>query len=158
MTEERDAYFMGRALDWAELGLTKGQAPFGAVVVGPEGEVVGEGHNTVNADSDPTAHGEMVAIRDAWKNLGSSQMSGYTLYTSCEPCLLCSYVITQLGISRVVFAARDEDVPTNRPLLGASLRQAAQWVNAQPDWAKIEVTGDFMRERGQKLLLAYFKN
>jgi tRNA(Arg) A34 adenosine deaminase TadA len=155
MSEEQDAYFMERALALAELALTKGQAPFGAVVVGPDGTLVGEGHNTVNADLDPSAHGEVVAIRYAAANLGNLQMEGFTLYTSCEPCLLCTSVIVRLGISRVVFAARDSDVPTNRPLLGANLTEAAEWVNAQPDWSPIEVRGDFMRERGQQILAAY---
>src|SRR5262245_28723312 len=97
-----DARFMERALELAELAVTRGQTPFGAVVVGRDGEVLGEGHNTVRADRDPTAHGEIVAIRAAWRRVGAwPALQGTTLYTSCEPCLLCSFVITQIGLARV---------------------------------------------------------
>jgi tRNA(adenine34) deaminase len=100
----------------------------------------------VRADRDPAAHDEVVAIRDAWRRLGAWEMlKGSTLYSSCEPCLLCSFVIAQIGISRVVFAARGTDVPTYKPLLAADLTEAAAWVNAQPDWAPLEIVGDFMR-------------
>ncbi len=156
MTAEQDAYFMEKAIQQAEAGMAEGQAPFGAVVVGPDGELVGEGHNTVRADLDPTAHGEIVAIRAAWQHLGRQQMTGYTLYTSCEPCLLCSLVITQIEFSRVVFAAHSTDVPGYKALFGASLTKAAEWVNAQPDWSPIEVVGDFMRDRAKVSIDAFF--
>jgi tRNA(adenine34) deaminase len=147
---------MERALELAEVAVTRGQTPFGAVVVDREGQLVGEGHNTVRADRDPTAHGEIVAIRDAWRRLGSWQaLRGGTVYTSCEPCLLCSFVITQIGIGRVVFAARGTDVPGYRPLLGADLSAAAAWVNAQPEWPPLEVVGDFMRARALDTIAAF---
>lgn len=158
MTQEQDAYFMEKAIDQAELGLSRGQAPFGAVVVGPDGTLIGEGHNTSKADFDPSAHGEIVAIRAACKHLETWDLQGCTLYTSCEPCLLCSFVITQTGIGRVVFAARALDVSTYKPLLDADLSQVVKWVNAQPDWSPLEVVGDFMRERAKKSLNAYFKS
>jgi len=133
--EQQDAYFMELALKLAETAVTRGQTPFGAAVVDRDGQVIGEGHNTVRADLDPTAHGEIVAIRAAWRRVGSWQrLTGCTLYTSCEPCLLCSFVITRIGFGRVVSAARGTDVPTYRPLLGTDLTEAAAWVNAQPDW------------------------
>jgi tRNA(adenine34) deaminase len=151
-----DARFMGIALQLAETAIGRGQTPFGAVVVDAAGQLVGQGHNTVRADRDPTAHGEIVAIRDAWQRLGAWQeLAGTTLYTSCEPCLLCSYVITQIGIRRVVFAARGTDVPTYRPLLGADLTAVAAWVNAQRGWPPLEVVGDFMRDRAREILARF---
>jgi len=147
---------MERALELAEVAVTRGQTPFGAVVVDREGQLVGEGHNTVRADRDPTAHGEIVAIRDAWRRLGAWQaLRGGTVYTSCEPCLLCSFVITQIGIGRVVFAARATDVPGYRSLLGGDLTMAAGWVNTQPDWPPLEVVGDFMRARALATITAF---
>ena len=87
----------------------------------------------MRSDLDPTAHGEVVAIRDAWRRVGTWEaLAGSTLYSSCEPCLLCSFVITQIGFGRVVFAARGADVPGYKPLLGADLARAAAWVNDQP--------------------------
>jgi tRNA(adenine34) deaminase len=151
-----DAHFMELALRLAETAISRGQTPFGAVIVDRDGQVVGQGHNTVRADRDPTAHGEIVAIRDAWRRLGAWQrLTGSSLYTSCEPCLLCSFVITQLGVGRVVFAARGTDVPTYKPLLGADLTAAAAWVNAQADWPPLEVVGDFMRERARAIIAAF---
>src|SRR5262245_55239507 len=153
MTQDR--HFMELALRQAETAVARGQTPFGAVVVLKE-EFVAEGHNTVRADLDPTPHAEIVAIRKAWRILGSWQkLAGATLYSSCEPCLLCSFVITQIGFSRVVFAARGTDVPTYKPLLGCDLTKAAAWVNAQPDWVHLEVVGDFMRERALEIINAF---
>ena len=156
MPEPHDAPFMERALELAETAITRGQTPFGAVIVDREGQLIGAGHPPLRADRDPTAHGENVAIRAAWRRLGAwRQLAGTTLYTSCEPCLLCSFVITQIGIGRVVFAARATDVPSYRPLLGADLMVAAAWVNAQPDWAPLEVVGDFMRARAVDIIAAF---
>lgn len=152
----RDTAFATRALELSEAALRRGQTPFGAVVVDRDGALVGEGRDTVRADRDPAAHGEIVAIRDAWRRLGAWQaLRGGPRYASCEPCPLCSFVITQLGIGRVVFAARATDVPTYRSLLGADLSVAAAWVNAQPDWPPIEVVGDFNRGRARETLAAF---
>lgn len=82
-------------------------------------------------------------------------LAGSTLYSSCEPCLLCSFVITQIGVSRVVFAAHGRDIPTYKPLLGADLAEAAAWVNAQSDWAPLEVVGGFMRERAMEMISSF---
>lgn len=154
--EQRDAHFMELALRQAEAALRMGQTPFGAVVLDQDDTVIGEGHNRVRADLDPTAHGEVVAIRAAWRRLGAwPRLAGGTLYSSCEPCLLCAFVITQIGLKRVVFAARGTDVPTYRPLLGADLSVAASWVNAQDDWPRLEVVGDVMRDRALKIIAAF---
>ncbi len=154
--EHHDAHFMELALKQAQAAVEKGQTPFGAVVVDQGGRLIGEGHNTVRADRDPAAHGEVVAIRDAWRRVGEwESLSGCTLYTSCEPCLLCSFVITQIGFGRVVFAARGTDVPGYRPLLGASFAHAAAWVNAQRDWKPVDVVGDVMRERALEIMASF---
>ena len=152
---EQDEVLMERALRQSEIAMTQGQTPFGAVVVAPDGRVIGEGHNTVRADLDPSAHGEIVAIRAACRSLGTWQLKGSSLYTSCEPCLLCSFVIVKIGIRRVVFAARGTDVPAYRPLLGADFAEAAKWVNAQTDWTPIEVVPDFMRARAREILAVF---
>ena len=155
-SEEQDARFMALAIAQSEVAVAKGQTPFGAVVVDASGKLIGQGHNTVRAELDPSAHGEVVAIRDAWRKLGRRRMmTGYTLYTSCEPCLLCSSVIAQLGFSRVVFAARGADVPGWRPLLDSNLTEAAAWINAQPDWPRLEVRADFMRDEARAVLAKF---
>jgi tRNA(Arg) A34 adenosine deaminase TadA len=151
-----DARNLERALELAEAGLATGQHPFGAVMVSVDGELLGEGHNTVPADLDPTAHGEVVAMRDAWRRSGSWEaLRGGTLYSSCEPCLSCSFVTLQAGIARVVFAAFGTDVPGYRAPLGGGITVVAEWVNAQPDWAPLEVVGGVERERAAETLLRW---
>ena len=157
MTGDQDAYFMGKALEQSELALSKGQAPFGAVIVSPEGEIVGSGHNTARADLDISAHGEVMAIRDACRRLGHYNLKGFTMYTSTEPCLACSVYITQLEMGRVVYAAHGTDVPGFKPLFGADFEEVTRWVNAQPDWPPVEVKSELMRERAVEILLNYFK-
>jgi tRNA(adenine34) deaminase len=154
----RDEALMAHALDLADLAVTRGQMPFGAVVTGADGEILGEGHNLIRSELDPSAHGEIVAIREACRRLGTWRLKGCTLYTSCEPCLLCSFVIVKSRIRRVVFAARGRDMPAYRPLLEADLTEVATWVNAQPGWPPIVVIGDVMRERARDTLVAFSRS
>ena len=86
---EPEARFMEAALEEAYAGIEAGDGgPFGTVIV-RDGEIVGSGHNRVVVNNDPTCHGEMEAIRDACKNLGSFDLSGCVLYTTAEPCPMC---------------------------------------------------------------------
>lgn len=84
--QERD--FMTRAIALSFEGLAAGGGPFGAVLV-RDGHIIGEGHNRVVPGRDPTLHAEVVAIRDACSRAGTHDLTGATLYTSCEPCPMC---------------------------------------------------------------------
>lgn len=106
---ERDKQFMTRAIELARDGMTSGVGgPFGCVVA-KDGEIVGEGSNRVTSTNDPTAHAEVVAIRDACKNLGTFQLDGCTIYTSCEPCPMCLGAIYWARPALVYFAATQAD-------------------------------------------------
>ncbi len=83
-----DADYMQQAIHVAERGIAAGQSPFGAVIV-RAGEVVAEAHNTVWLTCDPTAHAEVGAIRKAAAHLGTIDLSGCVMYTTCEPCPMC---------------------------------------------------------------------
>ena len=97
--------FMQRALALSAQALQEpGTEPFGAVVV-KDGVVVGEGFNHSVAHSDPTSHGEVEAIRDACRRLGTVDLSGCVLYTSCEPCAMCVAAMHIAGIARLYYAA-----------------------------------------------------
>jgi len=97
--------FMQRALALSAQALTQpGTEPFGAVVV-KDGTIVGEGFNHSVAHSDPTSHGEVEAIRDACRRLGTVDLSGCELYTSCEPCAMCAAAMHIAGIARLYYAA-----------------------------------------------------
>jgi len=97
--------FMQRALALSAQALKQpGTEPFGAVVV-KDGTIVGEGFNHSVAHSDPTSHGEVEAIRDACRRLGTVDLSGCELYTSCEPCAMCAAAMHIAGIARLYYAA-----------------------------------------------------
>ncbi len=100
---------MRRAISLAQKGIDSNSCgPFGAVVV-KEGEIVGEGCNQVTSTDDPTAHAEVVAIRNACKNLDSFQLDGCILYTSCEPCPMCLGAIYWARPSKIFYAATHID-------------------------------------------------
>ena len=102
---QTDQDFMGVCLDLAHKSLAEGNRPIGSVVV-RAGEVVGEGRNMSNTSSDPTAHAEVLAIREAAQRLGTSDLSGCTLYSGIEPCPMCLGTILEAKISRLVLGGR----------------------------------------------------
>ncbi len=101
--------FMQIAVELAEKGMDTGEGgPFGAIIV-KNGEIVGKGNNRVTSTNDPTAHAEMVAIRDACKNLNSFQLDDCEIYTSCEPCPMCLSAIYWSRPKAVYYACTKED-------------------------------------------------
>lgn len=101
-----DSGFMGLALEQAREAGAAGEVPVGALVV-LEGEVVGRGFNQPIGRHDPTAHAEIMALRDAANRLGNYRLPGCTLYVTLEPCAMCAGAIMHARIDRVVFGARD---------------------------------------------------
>lgn len=101
--------FMKIAKELAEENLTTNAGgPFGACVV-KNGEIIGRGANKVISTNDPTAHAEIMAIRDACKNIGSHDLSGCELYTSCYPCPMCLSAIIWANIKKVYYGNTKED-------------------------------------------------
>ena len=101
--------FMKRALELAEAAAARGEVPVGAVIVDPvSGDIVGEGANGPIGMHDPTAHAEIVALRQAAGKLENYRLPGLHLYTTLEPCAMCAGAISFARIKRVVFAATDE--------------------------------------------------
>ena len=96
---------MARAIALARTSMDEGNGPAGCVIV-RDGQVLGEGRNLVQTSVDPTAHGEMVAIRNAAAILKATDFSGATLYTTMEPCPMCGWAIISAGIPTVVLGAR----------------------------------------------------
>ena len=99
---------MQEAINAAFEGMRQKGGPFGAVVV-KNGEIVGIGSNCVTETNDPTAHAEVVAIRDACKKLGSFQLEGCEIYTSCEPCPMCLGAIYWARPDKVFYACDKDD-------------------------------------------------
>lgn len=102
------AGWMGLALAEARRAPETGDVPIGAVVLGPDGGVLGAGRNEREAHGDPTAHAEVVAIREAAARLGSWRLDGCTLVVTLEPCTMCAGAIVLARVPRVVFGAWDE--------------------------------------------------
>lgn len=100
------ADYMQAALELARQGLEAGEVPVGAVVV-KDGEIVGRGFNAPISRHDPTAHAEIMALRDAAARLGNYRLVGCELYVTLEPCAMCSGAIMHARIACVVFGARD---------------------------------------------------
>lgn len=106
---ENDRRFMTRAIELARESVRSNEGgPFGCVVVSG-GEIVGEGRNLVTSTNDPTAHAEIVAIRDACARLGTFILSGCVIYTSCEPCPMCLAAVYWSRAEAIYFAGTPED-------------------------------------------------
>ncbi len=102
-------YYMQCAIDLAENGIKQNEGgPFGAIIV-KNGKIVGKGNNRVISTNDPTAHAEIVAIRDACTNLESFDLSGCEIYTSCEPCPMCLSAIYWANISKIYYGNTRKD-------------------------------------------------
>jgi tRNA(adenine34) deaminase len=106
MSEPTDLHWMRHALALAARAEAEGEVPIGAVLV-LNGEVIGEGWNRPIGSHDPTAHAEVVALRDAARRLGNYRLSGSTLYVTLEPCLMCAGAIVHARVARLVFGASD---------------------------------------------------
>ena len=106
---EIELRFLERAIELSREGMYNGQGgPFGCVVV-KDGQIIAEGSNQVTASNDPTAHAEVVAIRNACTALGTFQLTGCDIYTSCEPCPMCLGAIYWARPQRVIFANTRHD-------------------------------------------------
>ena len=103
---------MRLAIQVARKGIAAGQSPFGSILV-KEGDVVASTHNTVWRDTDPTAHAEVNCIRSASKALGTIDLAGCTLYSTCEPCPMCLAAIHWAKVDRVVFGATIDDAASS---------------------------------------------
>ena len=98
---------MGLALDQARLALDHDDVPVGAVVLSAGGEVLGAGHNDREGSGDPTAHAEVLALREAARTVGSWRLTGTTLVVTLEPCTMCAGAVVLSRVARVVYGAAD---------------------------------------------------
>jgi tRNA(adenine34) deaminase len=99
---------MRAALDEARLALDTGDVPIGAVVLDPDGTIIGRGHNVRERDGDPTGHAEILAIRSAADVVGEWRLTGCTLVVTLEPCTMCGGAIVLSRLGRLVFGSYDE--------------------------------------------------
>ena len=146
---EHDEHFMRQALGLARMARTAGEVPVGAVVV-VAGAVAGQGHNASIADTDPTAHAEIVAIRNAATRLGNYRLVGSTVYCTVEPCLMCLGAMMHARVGRLVFGAREGRIGATAKLdalrgLGADFNH------------RFETLGGVLADGASELLLGFFR-
>ena len=140
--------FMKRAIELARLGMDGGKGgPFGCVIA-KDGVIVGEGSNQVTSANDPTAHAEVVAIRNACTSLNAFQLDGCSIYTSCEPCPMCLGAIYWARPANVFFACTREDAAA----VGFDDELIYNEI-AMPNADRIRVMVNLLREEG----IALFK-
>jgi tRNA(adenine34) deaminase len=143
----RDEYFMRLALREAARALEHDDVPVGAVVVA-KGEVIGAGHNERELRQDPTAHAEMIALREAAAALGSWRILGSVMYVTLEPCAMCAGALVLARIPRIVFGAHDPKAGAAGSVL--NLLGLPQ-LNHRPDHQ-----GGLLAEESASLLRAFF--
>ncbi|KGN40640.1 tRNA adenosine(34) deaminase TadA [Knoellia aerolata] len=140
---------MRRALDLASVAGDAGDVPVGALVLGPDGAVLGEGWNQREVDADPTAHAEVIALRAAARRATSWRLDDCTLVVTLEPCPMCAGAAMLARISRIVLGAWD-------PKLGAT---GSVWdvVRDRRATHRIEVVGGVLEDESSRLLLDFFE-
>jgi len=138
------------ALERAQAAADAGEAPVGAVVADPAtGEVIAAAGNAPVARHDPTAHAEILALREAAARLGNYRLTGLTLYVTLEPCAMCAGAISHARIGRVVFGAED-------PKGGAVVNGPRFFDQPTCHW-RPSVEGGLMREESADLLRGFFR-
>lgn len=149
--DPNDERFLREAIALARAGMDRNDGgPFGCVIV-KDGAIIGRGNNKVTSSNDPTAHAEVVAIREACQAIGSFQLEGCTLYTSCEPCPMCLGAIYWARPDRIVFAATRADAAD----AGFDDQLIYDELPLPPEQRRISTTAQVLREEGRAVFAAW---
>ncbi|RLE18399.1 MAG: tRNA-specific adenosine deaminase [Acidobacteria bacterium] len=146
---ETDAYFMKLALEQAELAFQADEVPIGAILVDENGLVCGRGYNCPISLNDPTAHAEIMAIRDAAHFLKNYRLTGLTLYVTLEPCIMCFGAMVHSRISRLVFGTLDKRSGVTRRL---------SFVNEMNLNHSFSIDGPILERECGSILTEFFRN
>jgi tRNA(adenine34) deaminase len=146
----QDIEHMRTAIALAQAAADAGEAPIGAVLVGPDGRVLSKAHNRPIALKDPSAHAEVLALREACAGLGNYRLPlGCTLYVTLEPCAMCAGALSHARLSRLVYGAPD-------PKSGAVDHGPCFFAQASCHW-RPEASGGLLGDQSAALLRAFFK-
>jgi tRNA(adenine34) deaminase len=147
-THDQDLFYMRKALELAKLAEQNGEVPVGAVLV-KDGQIIADGYNTPISSCDPSAHAELIAIRQAAKVLNNYRLVGTTLYVTLEPCVMCAGVLMHARVERLVFGAPE---PKTGAFGGAiDLYATKRWNH------KIKITPEILSEESSRLLMKFFQ-
>jgi tRNA(adenine34) deaminase len=148
MPSRDDAAWMELALEQAALAASVGEVPVGALVI-KDGEIIGRGHNRNLLDDDPSAHAEIVALRQAAARLGNHRLTGCVMVATIEPCSMCAGALIHARIARLVYGASD-------PKAGAA-GSALQVINHPGLNHRMEVTAGVLAGKCSEVLQAFFR-
>jgi tRNA(adenine34) deaminase len=144
---DADIHFMRLALDQARAAAATGEVPIGAILE-QDGKVLARAGNRTIRDTDPTAHAEIVVLRDAARQLQNYRLTGATLYVTLEPCIMCAGAMIQARISRLVYAA---DEPK-----GGAVHSCFEVLSQSRLNHQVEVSSGILAEESSALLLSFF--
>ena len=144
-----DEQWMQQALRLANIAATKGEVPVGAVIV-CDGNVLGEGYNRPIEAADPTAHAELVALREACSTVGNYRLPGSTLYVTLEPCPMCAGALVHARVERVVYGAPDPRSGAAGTVMNILASEALNH--------RCQVSGGVLREQCADLLTTFFRD
>ncbi|WP_428033148.1 tRNA adenosine(34) deaminase TadA [Amphritea sp.] len=148
MNQDDDLHWMEHALQLAQRAADAGEVPVGAVVV-LNGAIIGEGWNQPISGHDPTAHAEIMALREAAAKIANYRLAGATLYVTIEPCTMCAGAIIHARVKRVVFGASE---PKAGAVISNALMFDQSWMNHWPEY-----TGGVMAEQCSDAISAFFR-
>jgi tRNA(adenine34) deaminase len=140
---------MQAALSLAKVAADKGDVPVGAIVVNEAGEILGTGQNLREQSNDPTAHAEVIAIRQAAEKIGSWRLDDLTIVVTLEPCAMCAGAIAQSRIKRLVFGAWDEKA--------GAVGSVMDVIRDPRALTKVEVVSGVLQHESSEILNKFFK-
>ncbi len=147
MTNTRQSHWMQHALELAQQAANYGEVPVGAVVV-KDNQIIGQGFNQPIAQHDPSAHAEIIAIREAGKTLSNYRLLNAELYVTLEPCAMCASALVHARISHIIFGAKD---PKTGVISSVDQIYQRPYFNHQPQW-----TGGVLADECSLLLKNFF--
>lgn len=145
----RDEDYMREALGEAQAASERGEVPVGAVIVNDKGQIIARTGNAPISICDPTAHAEILAIRDAAYQSKNYRLSGMTLYVTLEPCTMCAGAISNARISRLVYGASD--------VKSGAVENGVRFFEQPTCHHRPDVTGGVLADEAAELLKAFFK-
>ena len=144
-----DLFWMQQAFDLALIAGEKGEVPVGAVLVDENNKIIGRGYNQVVTTKDPSAHAEIIALREGAANLNNYRLQNTTLYVTLEPCCMCAGALVHARIKRLVFATRD--------LKAGAAGSMFNLLQGYPLNHQIQIDEGFLQEECSTLLADFFK-
>lgn len=146
---ENDETWMLDALALAQKAARRGEVPIGAVLVSEKGELLASAFNQTIADNDPTSHAEVIAVRRAAAAIGNYRLTGTTIYTTIEPCVMCAGALVNARVKRLVFGAHDERFGAVETIYQLC---DSDWLNH-----RIEITSGVLADECRALMQDFFR-